>query len=1408
MSDWEDVPSDEWEDVPSDAGFFDYLSGVGKRAIGGLSEASGGLELLKGDLYQGIEDYTGLPLGNLADFAKAQGAGLRDYGQELNQEVDQSLPEGLGKRVVDIFGGALPAVASLPLGPMVAATTIGLQSTGRKYGQVTDPENPDRVEGLPAAASAFGSGIVDGGTAAIPLSFIGTSTGPLLRRWLLESAKVGAGNAALAPAQVLGNAAVDAMTLGESPDAQSLGAQTRRSMEDSLISSPLWGLMGATAGRRGPARPNRTMAADAPVSIDNVMEAMAAERMAEPSVVEPQPIAESFMPPAVIDAPTTDVAPTTTDPAAPLALPDPLYENWNAGDGFVYRDYFAFPPAPIEASSPLSMAPEPLPNNFSLQVMPDQAVQSLPKEPLMIGYDPAPAPVQEPSTITIPETFSRGRSPQKQKRLGTVAQEARTEAGRLQGKRIADEQFWAGVPEKSSRPEIPVIKNQSESVAFDDPMAQVREAAQERQAQETPLIATEENAPQTFSDFFRGVVRKAAEFSKNEGGFWSMTGGDAPAPGGRKKTPKQGRGEQVYDKYSKRGPVAPRNLMFIDTIAKDVPEVEPVARPIMRVGEDYSQALGQFMPDLMAMKAVQNDPTVVDAVWKFEELGRQLPINSENVSKLGLNETQAKGVLAVKQMSTRANEMLAAHQRDIANRNLRYSLKRLELEAPAKQAEIKQKYDNQLADLRANAFDPTDLAVKEQAIEAARLKEATAIEDNFRQRASRARAETESLLKSIDERSTAWAETNYVPRNRYGDYQLRIIHPDGEVEVRQTPSKRELAKWKKAYESRGLIVEERRVMEREQTEIHHGISNEVKESVDPIQGFKKHLAKSRRVKGADTDFVRSYAEYIQGLAKKISLERMEMGIKEGLLEVPRDARDQSQVDVAFSPVVNELITRKDALLTPKSGWWGLVSKVADLNFIAGQFRAPIGNLFAIPQRQYPELGKYTSNPLAKITKSVFKNIERMRMSDADFSKKHPELAAGIEQFLGKQSSNLPKGDGVGWWTKNRASYAKQVGRMAKDGLGGNDSLLTHLDDAAFFLQAHSDRFAEANGFITGWDAYPDAVKVLQQKGQRIPNRQEFAEQFATVTKANVPSEYMPSWAHGASRATYLKYKAWQMRFLGALKQAAGEGNWPFLARSLGASLASGGLRALPFYKMTMLALDSMGANPEDALNEYLKEPVARTAIYGPISSASGVNISGSVGFGDPIPDMSRGFEAAMGSLFGGPVTALGKKAIDAGKYGLKGQYIRALEELPTGVPGLSNILKADRIGKEGVITRTGTGVVPKDEVTPLMQGLQALGLQSMKTARAYDRLGAVARAGSEGKDSMGYPGLIARYEIRGDYETANKLKSEARAAGIKNLSEKVKEAKKKASGDMNAILKRFPKANRQDAREAGALFDE
>lgn len=386
MSDWEDVDNSEWEDVPSSAGVLDYLGAAGQRAYSNLLDTSAGVQFALGDAAQGISDYTGLPLGGLADMLRTRGTESKDLSTELNQDIDETLPDGLGKRIVDVAGGALPAVAALPLGPLVAASTIGAQSAGRKYSALRNPEGP-QASGLAAAASALGSGGVDAATSAIPLGFVGTSTGPLLRRWLLESAKIGAGNAAITPLQVAGNAAVDAATLGQPIDAMELGAQTRRGVEDSFISAPVWGLMGATAGSR------RAPQQDVPVySADDMLSQMATDSPPPP----PQP-----------DAPTLGL-PDSPNQVAGLLPYDRSWvpESYQPGQDFLFRDYAALPPMDISQPQPaLSVAPpDPLSWQFR-QLEPGDQVFT-PDQPLQIGFDGFPQ--SEMPSWELSPNYNRG----------------------------------------------------------------------------------------------------------------------------------------------------------------------------------------------------------------------------------------------------------------------------------------------------------------------------------------------------------------------------------------------------------------------------------------------------------------------------------------------------------------------------------------------------------------------------------------------------------------------------------------------------------------------------------------------------------------------------------------------------------------------------------------------------------------------------------------------------------------------------------------------------------------------------------------------------------------------------------------------------------------------------------------
>lgn len=1425
MSDWEDITNSEWEEIPTpeaDPGFIDYVSAPFQKAASSLGDAYAGLALMGADFKESNPFLSQVVRSNFPalslflDQDREAAEGKQQSSRRLSSEVDANLgldPQGFPKQALDVVGQTIPAALSFLGGPLGAATYLGASSTGQKYGALDDM--PDLSFGEKALDAGL-TGATNAALSYVPLSFLGKSVGSLPSRIAKETAKVGAANVALSPAQVISNSVIDRAVAGIPTSPEQLTDRLGTAAVDSLITAPIFGAMGALAGRPG-ARPQLTQSKVHPVEgmIDALSEGPAPAIPDAP--VMPEPMADTS--PLVSEAVPQDPNFFTTNPeqlpvpVEPAGLPagfpmnipgprsnwqPPAPEGFNRGTDFLYKD-LAQPPMvmPDSQAQPPAVIPDPVI---------DPAQYQGPQEGFAL--DAQPQDVRDLTTPPIvPEQGYDARSPYVEKKRAQDVQQVQADL-ELTRRRIAEQERVnrSNEPQRQAQPSK-VIEGTTQAESFDSPMARIQKAAEEAKTQEQPLIATPDNSPFTVRDAIKNVIEYIAKPKPSERGAIRN-----PFSKESKEIRDATTGDKRYTKYESRHLLAARNWYMTDSIAKDVPEVKPLADAILDMPEDNSRVLMSVEPDLMALYKMQGDDTVNSVIWKAEEKGSSFRLTPENIAKLGLTEDQVRAIQASKTLQLKASDELRRHSFDMVNREYNYKVKKATIEAPLLARDIEAKYQAEVEALRVGAFDQTDPRViaetarLKQERDAALAESQTWLSDTI----NRAATERYNALKAIDQRHAAWDDSNYIPRNRYGKYKMKVFDKDGQLyEDRQTDSRSELAQWKKAYEANGFTTSIELLKQRAPTEHFNGISDEVTTSIDPVGGFKKHMMKSRRIPGADMDPVRAWVEYYRGLSKKIALDKLEMRWKEAMLELPRDPRDARQIDVNLSQAVNELQQRKDSILDTKSQQWRFISKITDLANLTFQLRTPISNLFAIPQRQYPELTKYGAQPEMTISKSFGLNLKRMVLTDEKFAKQYPELARGIA-IAEANRTITPTPKNAGTWGRIRAPFEKQVSRIADK----KNKVLSTADDVAFFLQFHSDRFAEANGFITGWEAYPQAVKHFRKNNLEVPTRQQFAEQFAKDTKANVKSELLPGWMQGAAQSTTLKYKTWQFRYLGALLDAAGKGNRAYVARAIGATLASAGVRGLPFYKTAVAAMTALGVSPEDKLQEFLTEnlpgdtaeTVASTIMYGPLSTATGTNFSGSTGFGDPLPDTSRGVEAAIGSLIGGPAASLIRKTIDFPTYLARGQTDRAIENLPLTVGLVTDLAKAYRMGKEGVVSKNGIGIVPRDEVTPAMIVRQLLGYGDMKTARAYDKYLAGQRAGGEGQDGVSYPALIAEAIVRGDTQREIALRQEADQAGKLLKERDIQEKVQKRLGDERAILKKYPKATREEAAKARGRY--
>ena len=210
-------------------------SGVVGKSLAGIADAAGGFTQSFGE---GLSGITGGAFGQ--GFIDS-GRNVQQLAQNTQDLADRrlNLQEGsFAKDAVDFTSGVAPilGLAATGVGAIPVALTAGAQVVGNKYGDLRD----SGVAPGPAFVNSFGSGAVATGANAIPLSFLGKSTGSWLSRWLKESAKVGAANAVINPAQTVSDAILDyqVSNIPTSPD--ELGARVSSSIKQAVASAPLF----------------------------------------------------------------------------------------------------------------------------------------------------------------------------------------------------------------------------------------------------------------------------------------------------------------------------------------------------------------------------------------------------------------------------------------------------------------------------------------------------------------------------------------------------------------------------------------------------------------------------------------------------------------------------------------------------------------------------------------------------------------------------------------------------------------------------------------------------------------------------------------------------------------------------------------------------------------------------------------------------------------------------------------------------------------------------------------------------------------------------------------------------------------------------------------------------------------
>lgn len=253
-------------------------------------------------------------------------------------------------------------------------------------------------------------------------------------------------------------------------------------------------------------------------------------------------------------------------------------------------------------------------------------------------------------------------------------------------------------------------------------------------------------------------------------------------------------------------------------------------------------------------------------------------------------------------------------------------------------------------------------------------------------------------------------------------------------------------------------------------------------------------------------------------------------------------------------------------------------------------------------------------------------------------------------------------------------------------------------------------------------------------------------------KSNMP-EFMRSNTAGRAMASMYTFRTFTHNMIAmwswALKTQGKEGA-AFVAQSMGATMALGGVTALPLYA-TLMALFQAVTGDDDDWTELIRSHLPESNLlrdvvcYGAPAMA-GVNIGGSLKMETPITrGLTRGktyqevFTDSLGDIIGIPYDLLVVKPSRVMEARSKGNTYRMIEEASPVL--MRNAMQAWRLWREGQTTMTGRPINdPGAKGTRKLSGAEAagkaLGFQPVSSTKSYDAYAATKHADQVRSDKI------------------------------------------------------------------------
>lgn len=493
------------------------------------------------------------------------------------------------------------------------------------------------------------------------------------------------------------------------------------------------------------------------------------------------------------------------------------------------------------------------------------------------------------------------------------------------------------------------------------------------------------------------------------------------------------------------------------------------------------------------------------------------------------------------------------------------------------------------------------------------------------------------------------------------------------------------------------------------------------------EGSARKSEMRRRGVAGEVDMIRSFAQQGRADAHFMASVKYNPQVQDALQEMRNQAKkgDRERKSEIFNELAKRYVQSMEYNPRP---WLNKLTRMSSLYYLATSPAYYLQNLTQPWMMSVPAMAG--AHNYAQASGALFKaytelggvmKSAKLLKQQFDFDKVPADVRDAIKELVNRGKIDI--------------GLDTEIGEFKVEGDGYFAGKISAADRA---LRLAVQKVESINRLSTAMAAY--RLELAKTGNKQAAT--DYADRILTETHGDYTSFNAPrafNTGVGKVALQFRKFQLIQLAFYAKLIKDALQGAdraaaLKTLAYSLGHTGLLAGAMGLPGYSAIAWAINALLSDDDDKydLTHEIRKAIGDEQVANLIMRGAptlvGADISGKVGAGNMLSIMpfsqadlttTAGRAEAFGTLIGGATLGMTSRMLDGLGLMLGGNWERGLEQ--TMPKGISDAMKAYRIANEGMTRRNGDVILPPDEVSGMDTFFQAIGVQPVKQAVAYER---------------------------------------------------------------------------------------